>query len=248
MLVLSWNVNGIKSALSKGLSDMIASGKYDAMFFQEAKSEMPGLLNSHYKQYGFMAKKKGYSGLIALVKEKPLSVTNGIGIEEFDNEGRVQTLEYEKFFLVNAYFPNSTRELTRLQFKLKFNDAILGYLNKLNESKPIVAVGDFNVAHEPDDIERSRENEGNAGYTEQERKWFSKLLSNGYVDTFRIFTKGKGHYSWWLYAFDARARNIGWRIDYCIVSEKIAGRVKSSKILSDITGSDHAPIVVDIDI
>lgn len=248
MLLFSWNVNGIKSALSKGLSQIIASDKYDAMLMQEAKSEMPRLLNSSYHQYAFMAQKKGYSSLVSLVRERPIKTTNGIGVEEFDNEGRVQTLEYEKFFLINTYFPNSTRELARLPFKLKFDEAILKYFNKLDKIKPIIVVGDFNVAHEPDDIERSKENEGNAGYTEQERKWFTELLANGYVDTFRIFTKGKGHYSWWLYAFDARARNIGWRIDYCIVSKRIEGKVRSSKILPEVTGSDHAPIVVEIDL
>ena len=248
MLLFSWNVNGVRSALSKGLSEIIVDGKYDAMLMQEAKGDMPHILGSHYHKYGFMGERKGYSGLITLVKEKPIKVTNGIGVDEFDREGRVQTLEYEGFYLINTYFPNATRTLDRLEYKMRFDKAILQYFNKLNESKPIVVMGDFNVAHTPNDIERARENEGNSGYTEQERKWFSELLDAGYVDTFRIFTKGKGHYSWWLYAFDARKRNIGWRIDYCVVSKSISENVKSSKILEDITGSDHAPIAVDISV
>ena len=247
MRFLSWNVNGIRSALGKGLAELITSNEYDAIMMQEVKTEeVPALLGSKYHSYLFPAEKKGYSGVLTLAKKKPLSVTNGIGIEEFDKEGRVQTLEYEKFFLINAYFPNSRRDLSRLDYKLRFNSAVLDYFKRLNSIKPLVITGDFNVAHTELDIARSKENEGNAGFTKEERDWFSKLLDEGYVDTLRLFKKEKGNYSWWLFAFGARERNIGWRIDYFVVSKEIEELVKDAGILADRLGSDHAPVVVEI--
>ncbi|MCL5430256.1 MAG: exodeoxyribonuclease III [Candidatus Marsarchaeota archaeon] len=247
--MMSWNVNGIRSALNKGLSDIITKNEYDAILLQEVKIDAPPtLLGSKYYSYIFPAEKKGYSGVLSMVKRKPLKVTKGIGNEEFDKEGRVLTLEYDDYFLINTYFPNSRRDLSRLDFKLRFDQAILKYFKKLNTSKPLVITGDFNVAHTELDIARAKENDGNAGFTKEERGWFSKLLEDGYVDTFRIFKKESGHYSWWLFAFNAREHNIGWRIDYFIVSKALEDKVKNACILSDVHGSDHAPVELDLDL
>ncbi len=244
---LSWNVNGVRSALKKDLATIIKSNEYDAIMMQEIKADvMPQLLGSKYYSYMFPAQKKGYSGVMSLVKQKPINYIKGIGIEEFDNEGRVQALEYDKYFLVNVYFPSSRRDLSRLDYKVRFNDALLPFLKQLREKKPVVLTGDFNVAHTEDDIARPKENDGNAGFTKQEREWFDNLLKSGYVDTFRLFKQGNGHYSWWLWAFDVRERNIGWRIDYFVVSKELEKNVKGAEILKEVNGSDHAPVVVEL--
>ena len=247
--MLSWNVNGIRAAMGKdGLPQLINSKEYDVLMFQEVKTDqLPLELHGNgYAPILYPAKKKGYSGLLTMTKKAPIEVTYGIGNAAIDDEARVLTAEFERLFVVNTYFPNSRRELERLDFKLDYNDKFLDFVQKLRKKKPVVVCGDFNVAHEEIDIARSKENDGNAGFTHEERDWMSKFLGSGYVDTFRMFTDGRGHYSWWLFSFDARSRNIGWRIDYCIVSEEIKRQVKSSTILDSVHGSDHAPVAMEL--
>lgn len=248
MKMLSWNVNGIRSAWGKGLKELIYRREYDVIMLQEIKSDtLPvGIEESRYKVFIFPAKRKGYSGVMSLSKTEPLSVIKGIGDREFDDEGRVLTLEFGRFYVVNTYFPNSQHGLTRLGFKLKFDREIENFLQKLRKEKPVVVCGDFNVAHEEIDIARPKDNENNAGFTIQERNWMSNLLSLGYVDTYRIFVKDGGHYSWWTYRFNAREKNIGWRIDYCIVSDELKREAKKADILSEQRGSDHAPVVLGV--
>ncbi len=251
--LVSWNVNGIRAAYRKGLMDFMRSSSADLFCFQEIKADVDSvpkeLMNyPNYEKYLFSAKKKGYSGTAIFTRIKAQRVIYGIGDELFDSEGRVITLEFEDFFVVNAYFPNSQHELKRLNFKIDFDRKIHEYLNDLKEKKDVVICGDFNVAHEEIDIANPKQNEGNAGFTPQERAWMDEFLSDGYVDTFRMFTKDGGHYTWWTYRFKARERNIGWRIDYFIVNEEMKKKVKKSTILSDVPGSDHAPIQLEIEI
>ncbi len=248
--ILSWNVNGIRSALQKeGLPPLISSKEYDILMFQEVKADqLPLELHGNgYTPLLYPAKKKGYSGLLTLTKKTPLEVTYGIGDAAIDDEARVLTAEFDRLFVVNTYFPNSRRELERLDFKLGYNDKFAAFAQKLRKRKPVLLCGDFNVAHEEIDIARPRENIGNAGFTNQEREWIGKFLGMGYVDTFRMFTKEGGHYSWWAFRSNVRERNIGWRIDYAIVTDDIKERVKSSGILGSVHGSDHAPITVELD-
>ncbi len=251
--LISWNVNGIRAAHRKGLIDFIQKTKADVFCFQEIKADAQSIpedvMNLEgYEKFFYSAKKKGYAGTAILTKLKPLNVVYGIGNEIFDDEGRTITIEFEDFFLVNAYFPNSQHGLKRLDFKLKFDREIQEHLNKLKAKKDVVLCGDFNVAHKEIDIANPKQNEGNAGFTPEEREWMSEFLSDGYVDTFRMFTKDGGHYTWWTYRFKARERNIGWRIDYFVVNEKMKERVKRSVILSDVLGSDHAPIQLEMKI
>lgn len=251
--LISWNVNGIRAAHRKGLIDFIQKTKADVFCFQEIKADAQSIpedvMNLEgYEKFFYSAKKKGYAGTAILTKLKPLNVVYGIGNEIFDDEGRAITIEFEDFFLVNAYFPNSQHSLKRLDFKLKFDREIQEHLNKLKAKKDVVLCGDFNVAHKEIDIANPKQNEGNAGFTLEEREWMSEFLSDGYVDTFRMFTKDGGHYTWWTYRFKARERNIGWRIDYFVVNEKMKERVKRSVILSDVLGSDHAPIQLEMKI
>jgi exodeoxyribonuclease-3 len=247
MKLISWNVNGINSALGKGLLDFIKKENADVYCFQETKRSAdtidPKMLGiDGYKVFWNPAKRKGYSGVMCLSKINPKSVAKGIGIEEFDNEGRVLTLEFEKFFLLNIYFPNAKRELVRLKGKLKFNEAILAYTEKLRKKKPVVICGDFNVAHKEIDLKNPKSNTKTAGFSPEERAWFTKLLEAGYIDTFRLFNKSPEQYTWWTYRFKARERNIGWRIDYFVVSGELKGKVASSEILPEVFGSDHCPV------
>ncbi len=251
--LISWNVNGIRAAHRKGLIDFIQKTKADVFCFQEIKADAQSIPEDvtnleGYEKFFYSAKKKGYAGTAILTKLKPLNVVYGIGDEIFDDEGRVIILEFEDFFLVNAYFPNSQHDLKRLDFKLKFDKEIQEYLNELKAKKDVVLCGDFNVAHKEIDIANPKQNEGNAGFTPEEREWMSEFLNDGYVDTFRMFTKDGGHYTWWTYRFKARERNIGWRIDYFVVNEKMKEKVKRSVILSDVLGSDHAPIQLQMEI
>lgn len=245
MKIVAWNVNGIRSALNKGLLDLVNSRKYDVIMLQEVKSDsVPLGFDESYTAYLNPSKKrKGYSGTLTLTRVKPLSVSYGMGDSRFDDEGRVIAAEFERYFAVNAYFPNSQHGLTRLDYKLEFNSVFERFLQKLG--KPVVVGGDFNVAHEEIDIARPKDNENNAGFTRQEREWMTHFLSLGYVDTFRMFMKEGGHYTWWTYRFNARERNIGWRIDYIIVSEGL--KVKEAGIIYDVRGSDHAPVYAEID-
>jgi exodeoxyribonuclease-3 len=241
--ILAWNVNGIRSAINKGLLELVNSKEYDVIMLQEVKTDtLPLGFDETYKAYLNASKRKGYSGTLTLTKIRPLSVSYGIGESAFDAEGRVIVTEFEEFFVINAYFPNAQHGLTRLDYKLEFNAKFEDFVQKLRSKKPVVIGGDFNVAHEEIDIARPKDNVNNAGFTEQERKWMTHFLSLGYVDTFRMFVKEGGHYSWWSYRFNAREKNIGWRIDYIIVSDELKNRVKEAGILKDVKGSDHAPV------
>ncbi len=248
---VSWNVNGIRAAHRKGLIDFIKEEGADFFCFQEIKANEEDLPREivefpEYDKYVFPAKKKGYSGTLIMSKIPVENVFYGLGIDDFDTEGRVITLEFHDFFLINAYFPNSQHGLKRLDFKLKFDRELHRYLNELRKRKPIVLCGDFNVAHREIDLANPKQNEGNPGFTLEERKWMDEFLNDGYVDTFRTFTKEGGHYTWWSYRFKARERNIGWRIDYFVVNEELKESVLSSTILSEVLGSDHAPIRMDL--
>lgn len=249
--LISWNVNGIRAAIRNGLLDFISSEEADVYAFQEIKADefqVPlELSRAGYSAYVNPAERKGYSGTLILSKMKPLSTFTGFGSENDENEGRIIGLEFENFWFLNIYFPNSQRGLTRLDFKLEFNNRLLKFLRKLREKKPLVICGDMNVAHEDIDIARPDDNRMNAGFTKEEREWMSEFLQDGYVDTFRMFNEEPGNYTWWTYRFNARSRNVGWRIDYFIVSEELKKNVHSSDILSEVIGSDHAPIRLVID-
>jgi len=254
MKIISWNVNGIRAVAKKGFTDFLHQVGPDILCLQEIKIsesarvaiefDFPG-----YQEYWHSAERPGYSGTAILVKEglsDLVEVKNGWGQEKFDNEGRVQTLESAKFFLLNVYFPNANPELTRLGYKLEFNEALLKYVKKLEKQKPVIITGDYNVAHEEIDLARPKENVGSSGFTPEERAWFSKFLKAGFIDTFRLFNGQKIQYSWWSFRAGARARNVGWRIDYFCVSDKLKKQVKKAYILDKITGSDHAPIGLEI--
>lgn len=246
MRIVSWNVNGIRSAINKGLLDLVNSRKHDIIMLQEVKSDsVPLGFDESYSAYLNPAKRKGYSGTLTLSRVRPLSVSYGIGDSRFDDEGRVIALELERFYVINAYFPNAQHGLTRLDYKLEFNRAFEKYVQGLR--KPAVIGGDFNVAHEEIDIARPKDNVNNAGFTQQERDWMTHFLGLGYVDTFRMFVKEGGHYSWWSYRFNARERNIGWRVDYIVVSEQLRPYVRAAGIMDEVRGSDHAPVYVELE-
>ncbi|AGO60990.1 exodeoxyribonuclease III [Ferroplasma acidiphilum] len=246
MKILSWNVNGIRAAVKNGIIKTLENENPDIILLQEAKADKMDipeeLHHTGYKIYVNPADKKGYSGTMAMAKQEPLSYTTGTGENNKDVEGRIQTLEYDNFYLINSYFPNSQHGLTRLDYKIQFNREILEYMDKLKAKKPVIITGDFNVAHEEIDIARPKGNEKNAGFTIEERDSMTEILSHGYVDTYRYFHKEPGHYSWWSYRFNAREKNIGWRIDYFLVSDNFIGKVEDSLILENVTGSDHAPL------
>ena len=249
MKLLSWNVNGLKNAMKKGpLIDLVKSNEYDVLMFQEIKTDKvpEELENLGYEVIINPAKQKGYSGVMTLTRLKPKSVELGIGVEEFDSEGRIISMEFDDYYIINVYFPNAGEGLKRLDFKLRFDEAFERYA--LSKGKPLIICGDFNVAHTELDLARPKENVNHAGFTPQEREWFDKFLKLGFVDTFRMFVKEGGHYTYWTYRFHAREKNIGWRIDYCVVSESLKEKVRASKILKDVMGSDHAPIVLEIEL
>ncbi|MFW9889166.1 MAG: exodeoxyribonuclease III [Candidatus Thorarchaeota archaeon] len=251
MKIISWNVNGIRACLEKGLLDFIQNENADVYCFQETKSstgmdDIAPLALSEYEQHWHHAAKKGYSGTMILTRKPPISVFRGIDKKGFDNEGRALTLEYGMFYLVNVYFPNVGRMLERLDFKSDFNNRLLMYAQGLRKDKGVIITGDFNVSHKEIDIARPKSNRGHAGFTDGERAWFDRLLANGYIDTFREFTKDGGHYTWWSYLHNARAKNVGWRLDYFIVSDELGSSVIQSNILSDIMGSDHCPIRIQL--
>lgn len=246
MKIISWNVNGIRAAVRNGLIDFIEKESPDILALQEIKSSESiqniALHKLKYVQYINPAAKKGYSGTAVLTKIKPISILNGICAKEFDTEGRVQTIEFKDFYLINTYFPNSQRGLNRLNYKLDFDRAFMGYVDMMKKKKPLIICGDMNVAHEDVDIARPKENSKNAGFTKQERDWMTLFLSDGFIDAYRHFHKSEVKYSWWSYRFNARKRNIGWRIDYFIVTKDILGKISDSNIMNDVDGSDHAPI------
>lgn len=249
MKVISWNVNGIRAILKKGFLEFVKKAKPDLLCLQETKAE-PSQVNLElpgYHAYWNAAEKKGYSGTAIFTRIEPDRVTNGIGVPEHDREGRVITAEFEPFFLVNVYTPNSQRGLTRLDYRQQWDRDFLAYLKRLEGQKPVIFCGDLNVAHTALDLANPKSNEGEHGFTPEERAGFDALEQAGFVDTFRLFTSGGGHYTWWAPFANARARNIGWRIDYVIVSGALAPRVKAAKILPKVLGSDHCPVVLELE-
>lgn len=249
MKLISWNVNGLRACMKKGFMDFFNEVNADIFCVQETKLQEGQIdleLEGHY-QYWNYAEKKGYSGTAVFTKIKPISVSYGIGIEEHDKEGRVITLEFDKFFLVTVYTPNSQRGLARLDYRMEWEDAFLSYLKKLEETKPVIFCGDLNVAHKEIDLKNPKSNRNNAGFTDQERSKFDAVVNNGFIDTFRYFYPDKTDaYTWWSYMFNARANNAGWRIDYFCVSESLKDELKDAMIYSDVLGSDHCPVGLEI--
>lgn len=249
MKLISWNVNGLRACVQKGFQDFFEQADADIFCIQESKLQegQIDLPLQGYHQYWNYAKKKGYSGTAIFSKEKPLSVSYGIGIEEHDQEGRVITLELKEFYVVTVYTPNSQNELARLPYRMKWEDDFLTYLKQLEEKKPVIFCGDLNVAHKEIDLKNPKTNHKNAGFTNEERGKFSVLLQNGFIDTFRYFYPDQeGIYSWWSYRFRAREKNSGWRIDYFCVSEVLKDRLLDAKIHTDVMGSDHCPVELTI--
>lgn len=250
MKFISWNVNGLRACNDKGFSDIFRDLDADFFCLQETKMQhgQLDLQFEGYESYWNYAEKKGYSGTAIYTRLKPLNVTYGLGIEEHDHEGRVITLEFEKFFLVTVYTPNSQDELKRLDYRMTWDDAFRDYMVALDTRKPVVVCGDMNVAHKEIDLKNPKTNRRNAGFTDEERDKFTLLLNAGFTDTFRHFyPDAEGIYSWWSYRFKAREKNTGWRIDYFLVSDSVKGLLKDAKIHTEIMGSDHCPVEVDID-
>ena len=249
MKLISWNVNGIRACLTKGFEEFFKKVDADMFCIQETKWQegQVELEFEGYTSYWNSAEKKGYSGTAIFTKIKPISVTYGIGIEEHDNEGRVITLEFEKFYLVNVYTPNSKRELERLDYRQIWEDEMRKYLLRLNETKPVIMCGDLNVAHKEIDLKNPSTNRRSAGFTDEERNKMTELLDSGFVDTYRyLYPNKENAYTWWSYMRKAREKDIGWRIDYFIVSEDIKKDIKDAKIYSEVMGSDHCPIGLEI--
>ena len=251
MKLISWNVNGLRACVQKGFLDIFKELNADMFCIQESKLQEGriSLELEGYHQYWNYAIKKGYSGTAIFTRREPLSVAYGIGIEEHDQEGRVITLEFAEFYLVTVYTPNSQSELARLDYRMRWEDAFLSYLKGLEEKKPIVFCGDLNVAHKEIDLKNPKTNRKNAGFTDEERGKFSTLLGQGFIDTYRYFYPDQeGIYSWWSYRFQARKKNAGWRIDYFCVSESLKEKLVDAKIHTEIMGSDHCPVELDIDL
>ncbi len=249
MKLISWNVNGIRAALKKGFMEFLENENPHIICLQETKAmreQVEEEFANYPHQYWNHAEKKGYSGTAVLSKEEPLQASYGIGIEKHDNEGRVVTLEFKDFYLVNIYVPNSKRGLARLDYRHnEWDYDLLDYMKDLEEKKPVIFCGDMNVAHKEIDLANPSTNRRNAGFTDEEREGFDNIVNAGFIDTFRMFEKGPGHYTWWSYMGKARERNVGWRIDYFCVSPELKDRVKKSHILPEVMGSDHAPIVLE---
>ena len=251
MRFISWNVNGLRACITKGFQEYFDLMNADFFCQQETKLqagqvalELPG-----YEQFWNYAQKKGYSGTAVFTKEKPIAVTYGVGIEELDTEGRLITLEYPEFYLVTCYTPNAQQGLARIDHRLKWDDAFREYLCELDRKKPVIACGDLNVAHQEIDLKNPASNRGNAGFSDEERESFGKLLDAGFTDTFRYRNPDvTGAYSWWSYRFNARKNNAGWRIDYFIVSNRLAEKIAAAPIYSEVMGSDHCPVGLELDI
>ncbi len=249
MKLISWNVNGLRACVQKGFLDFFHEVDADIFCVQETKLQegQIQLELEGYEQYWNYAEKKGYSGTAIFTKKTPLAVRYGIGIEAHDHEGRVITLEYENFFFVTVYTPNSQSELARLDYRMKWEDDFLAYIKTLEKSKPVIYAGDLNVAHQEIDLKNPKTNRKNAGFTDQERDKFSTVLANGMIDTFRYFyPEQTGIYSWWSYRFKAREKNAGWRIDYFVTSEVLKEVLQDAKIHTEVFGSDHCPVELDI--
>ena len=249
MKLISWNVNGLRAIMGKNFMEFFNGIDADCFCLQETKlqegqieMDLPG-----YHQYWCYADKKGYSGTAIFTKKEPLSVRYGIGIDEHDHEGRVITLEFEDFYLITVYVPNSQDELRRLDYRMKWEDDFKAYLKELEKTKPVIFCGDLNVAHKEIDLKNPKTNRRNAGFTDEERGKMSALLDDGFIDTFRYFYPEEVVYSWWSYRFRAREKNTGWRIDYFICSETLKDRLKDAKIHTEVMGSDHCPVELDIE-
>ena len=251
MKLISWNVNGIRACLNKGFKEFFEYEKADIFCIQETKcqEEQVELEFENYHSYWNSAEKKGYSGTAIFTKIKPIKVTKGIGIEEHDKEGRIITLEFDNFYLINNYTPNSKRELERLGYRQIWEDEIRKYLLKLNKKKPVIMCGDLNVAHKEIDLKNPKQNRKNAGFTDEERNKMTELLDSGFTDSFRyLYPKEENKYTWWSYMGRAREKNVGWRIDYFITSKDIEKKIIEAKIHDKIYGSDHCPIEVEIEL
>lgn len=251
MRLISWNVNGIRACVTKGFEDYFKEADADVFCIQESKMqagqlelEFPG-----YHQYWNYAEKKGYSGTAIFTKQEPINVTYGIGIEEHDHEGRVITLEYENYYMITVYTPNSQNELKRLDYRMTWEDAFRDYLKELASKKSVIVCGDMNVAHNEIDLKNPKTNRKNAGFTDEERSKMTELLGSGFIDTFRYFYPDQTDiYSWWSYRFKAREKNAGWRIDYFLTSEDLKDKLVDAKIHTEIFGSDHCPVELEIDL
>ena len=251
MKLVSWNVNGLRACLGKSFLDYCAQENADVICLQETKlqPEQAVFELDGYHRYFYSAEKKGYSGTAILAKRQPLSVKLGMDSELHDHEGRLITLEYDRFFLVTVYTPNSQRGLTRLMYRMCWEEDFRLYLKKLDAQKPVIVCGDMNVAHQEIDLKNPKTNVNNAGFTPQERGAMTKLLDSGFVDTFRyLYPDATGRYSWWSYMFNARANNAGWRIDYFLVSDRIKDKITDARIDDAVLGSDHCPVVLEIDL
>ncbi|MGM9699989.1 MAG: exodeoxyribonuclease III [Prevotella sp.] len=246
MKCISWNVNGLRACAGKGFAEVFKALDADFFCLQETKMQAGQLDLSFegYQSYWNYAEKKGYSGTAIFTRHEPLSVSYGIGIEEHDHEGRVITLEMPDFYIVTVYTPNSQDGLRRLDYRMQWEDDFQAYLHRLDQHKPVVVCGDMNVAHQEIDLKNPKTNTRNAGFTDEERAKMTQLLSSGFVDTFRYLHPDEVRYSWWSYRFKAREKNVGWRIDYFLVSERLASRLQSASIHTDIMGSDHCPVEV----
>ena len=250
MKFISWNVNGFRACLEKGFGEFFEGQNADFVCLQETKMQ-PGQANfkpEGYFQYWYSAEKKGYSGTAVFCKKEPLSVRLGLGIEEHDHEGRAITLEYEDFYLLCVYTPNAQRELARLDYRMQWEDALRAYIQTLDADKPVIYCGDLNVAHEEIDLKNPKSNHKSAGFSDEERGKFSELLNCGFADSYRRLYPDKVEYSWWSYMMKAREKNVGWRIDYFVLSERLMDKVKDSYILTSVMGSDHCPVGLEIDL
>ena len=250
MKLVSWNVNGLRAIYKKGFEESFKELDADIFCIQETKMQEGQIeldLQGYYQYYNY-AERKGYSGTAIFTKKEPLNVSYGIGIEEHDKEGRVITLEFDKFYMVNCYTPNSGRELARLEYRMDWEEAFKKYLIELDKQKPVIICGDLNVAHTEIDLKNPKSNRKNAGFTDEERSKIDSLLNTGFTDTFRkIYPDKEGAYTWWSYMFNARANNAGWRIDYFLVSDRISKNIKDAYIYSEIMGSDHCPVGLEIE-
>lgn len=251
MKLISWNVNGLRACMNKGFQQFFNEADADIFCIQETKLQKGQIDFSPegYCAFWNYAEKKGYSGTAVFSKKEPLNVKYGMGIEEHDKEGRLITLEFDDFYLLTVYVPNAQRELTRLDYRMKWEDAFFEYIKALDRKKPVIFCGDLNVAHEEIDLKNPKTNRNNAGFTDDERAKMTRILDNGFTDTFRYFYPGlEGIYSWWSYMFKAREKNAGWRIDYFIASKRLDEKLKSADILTDIYGSDHCPVLLEAEI
>ena len=250
MKFISWNVNGFRACLDKGFADFFKEADADFFAIQESKMQ-PGQADfapEGYHQYWYSADKKGYSGTAVFAKKEPLGVQYGLGMDEHDHEGRAITLEYEDFYLLNVYTPNAQRELARLDYRMQWEDALRDYIKALDAKKPVIYCGDLNCAHNEIDLKNPKTNRRSAGFSDEERAKFTQLLDSGFTDTFRYLYPDRVQYSWWSYMRQAREKDIGWRIDYFVVSDRVKDKVKDSFILGKVMGSDHCPVGIEIDL